>query len=71
MRGWENEVRNDAYAGWPTLQQKIVSCQDPASFDKILRIQNDLNSTQQVLRGGINTKTVLSSRVPKYKPEVP
>mmetsp|Transcript_6835 Transcript_6835/g.14067 ORF Transcript_6835/g.14067 Transcript_6835/m.14067 type:complete len:206 (-) Transcript_6835:970-1587(-) len=49
MRGWENEVRNDAYAGWPTLQQKIVSCQDPASFDKILRIQNDLNSTQQVL----------------------
>merc|ERR1711907_575291 len=49
MNGWQGEVRNDAYGGWPVLQEKIVSCQDPASFDKILKIQNDLDSTQKVL----------------------
>jgi len=54
MRGWETEVRNEAFGGWPVLGDKLSTCQDPASFDKILKIQRDLDTTQQVLHQTID-----------------
>ena len=54
MRGWETESRPDAFAGWPLLAESIVECQDPAKFDKIIKIQKDLDATQQVLHQTID-----------------
>jgi len=54
LKGWEAETRGDAFAGWPPLQSAIVECQDPAQFDKIIKIQKDLDSTQQVLHQTID-----------------
>lgn len=54
MRGWESETRADAFAGWPPLAAAIVECQDPTKFDKIIKIQKDLDSTQQVLHQTID-----------------
>jgi len=53
-RGWEVCARNDGYGGWPPVQQALRESQDPASFDKILKIQKDLDSTQQVLHSTID-----------------
>ena len=36
------------------LGDKLSTCQDPASFDKILKIQRDLDTTQQVLHQTID-----------------
>jgi len=54
LRGWESEARSDAFAGWPPLAAALVECQDPAKFDKIIKIQKDLDSTQQVLHQTID-----------------
>eukprot|EP00617_Octactis_speculum_P018812 CAMPEP_0185757102 /NCGR_PEP_ID=MMETSP1174-20130828/15540_1 /TAXON_ID=35687 /ORGANISM="Dictyocha speculum, Strain CCMP1381" /LENGTH=205 /DNA_ID=CAMNT_0028436373 /DNA_START=33 /DNA_END=650 /DNA_ORIENTATION=- len=52
--GWEGVVENNAFGRWVPLNEKLATCQDPASFDKILRIQNDLQSTQKVLHSTID-----------------
>jgi synaptobrevin family protein YKT6 len=54
LRGWESETRPDAFAGWPPLGVALEECQDPMKFDKILKIQKDLDSTQQVLHQTID-----------------
>lgn len=54
LRGWESETRDDAFGGWPPLATAIAECQDPTSFDKIIKIQKDLDSTQQVLHQTID-----------------
>lgn len=54
LRGWESATRNDAFGGWPPLSTALVECQDPSSFDQILKIQKDLDSTQQVLHSTID-----------------
>lgn len=53
-RGWETVTKNGAMGGWAPLAQAIVECQDPSSFDKIIKIQQDLDSTQQVLHSTID-----------------
>jgi synaptobrevin family protein YKT6 len=50
---WEKEVRDDAIA-FPPLNEAIVACQDPANFDKITKIQRDLDDTTQVLHKTID-----------------
>ena len=54
LRGWESETRDEAFGGWPPLATAIVEVQDPTSFDKIIKIQKDLDSTQQVLHQTID-----------------
>lgn len=54
LRGWETETRPGAFAGWPPLSEAIVQVQDPAQFDKIIKIQKDLDSTQKVLHQTID-----------------
>jgi len=54
LRGWESETRPEAVGGWPPLSAAIVECQDPAQFDKIIKIQKDLDATQKVLHQTID-----------------
>lgn len=53
-RGWEAETKEQAFGGWPPIAAALTECQDPASFDKIIRIQKDLDSTQQILHQTID-----------------
>jgi len=64
-RGWEAETKEQAFGGWPPIAAALTECQDPASFDKIIRIQKDLDSTQQILHQTIdNSKDfLLQSRI--------
>ena len=51
--GWEKETRDDAIA-FPPIADAIVRCQDPANFDKIVKIQRDLDDTTAVLHKTID-----------------
>jgi len=53
VSGWQTETRESAVA-FPPLADMIVRCQDPASFDKIMKIQKDLDDTTAVLHQTID-----------------
>ena len=50
---WTTETRSNALA-WSTLTTRLSECQDPANFDKIVKIQKDLDSTTAVLHQTID-----------------
>ena len=52
--GWAAETRTEATV-WPHLTETITTCQDPSNFDKIIKIQNDLDATTNVLHKTIDS----------------
>lgn len=51
--GWQTEMRHDFIEFLP-LANALKAAQDPASYDKIIKIQNDLNDTTIVLHQTID-----------------
>ena len=50
---WASELRSEA-CPFPALDAALVDAQDPAKFDKIIKIQNDLDDTTAVLHQTID-----------------
>ena len=53
VTGWPTELRENAVP-FPPLAEMIVRCQDPSGFDKIMKIQKDLDDTTAVLHQTID-----------------
>ena len=51
--GWQGETRAEA-CDFPALAEALKKAQDPAAYDKIIKIQNDLDDTTAVLHQTID-----------------
>ena len=51
--GWQTETRHD-FIEFPQLANALTTAQDPARYDQIIKIQNELDDTTVVLHQTID-----------------